>query len=129
MSLSNAEVIDLVVLTPDKKQVALIIVDGGDISEGNIREEALHKKLLSYLNFVASGQFVKLYPEHADRGVFIKVMCYNTAPTDGMMKIKGIRDHDRQESFLPVEIESKVASASNFTKPEVRPNPRWKFWR
>ena len=126
MGLENVGVIDLVAALPDKSGVALVIVDGGEIVDDGLREEALNKKLLTYLTFVSSGQFAGLYPEHADRGVVIRVMCY-APPTEGMKRIKGIRDHDHPEFSLPVELEIKRVATSGTTPPSANIRPWWKL--
>ena len=127
MSLTKTDVIDLVVLTPDKKRVALIAFDDGQLIEGADREAALQTKLVSYLQFVVSGQFLQIYPEHADRGVCVKVVCM-IPPTEGMMKIEGIRDRERPESFLPVEVTTDAEFRSGFAKPKDESKPWWRLW-
>lgn len=128
MSLEKPEVIDVIFLSPDKKKVSLVVYDGGEVPAPAEREQALQKKLHTYLEFVASGQFLKTYPEHADRGVTALVVCLNP-PTEGMKKIEGIRDHDRPETFLPVEVTTDAAFRAAFPKRESQaPKPWWKFW-
>jgi hypothetical protein len=127
MSLTNVGVIDLVALTPDKSRVVLLVTDSGEITAENEREVALQKKLLGYLNFVASGQFVKAYPEHADRGVGVIVVC-ETPPTDGMTKVKGIQDHNRPDTFLPVEVTTPKGFQAIFRGFKPPTKPWWRIW-
>jgi hypothetical protein len=115
MSLENLAVIDLIVLSLDKKKVSLVVYDGGEIPVPAEREQALQKKLRTYLEFVASGRFLNDYPEHADRGVCALVVCLNP-PTEGMNAIEGIRDHDRPETFLSVEITTDAEFRASFPK-------------
>ena len=103
MSLANPDVIDLVTLVPGKQKVALVAVDDGLLPDAHSREQALHKKLTCYLQFVVSGEFAKLYPDFVDRDIFISVLCMSS-PSDEMRTIRGIRDRAHPETFLPVEI-------------------------
>jgi hypothetical protein len=105
-----------VVLTPDKRKVALIAFDDGQVIPVEDRENALQKKLVSYLQFVVSGQFLRAYPGHGDLGVCVTVVCM-VPPTEGMKKIKGIRDHERPESFLSVEVTTDAEFRTSFAKP------------
>ena len=87
MTLVKWDSIDIVFLAPDRSKVSLVAYDGGEVPEPAEREEALQKKLRTYLEFVASGQFLKMYPQHSDLGVDIIVVCLQP-PTDGMNKIE-----------------------------------------
>lgn len=127
MSLAKSDVIDLVVLMPDKQSVALIAFDDGDLPYGDSRERALQKKLIAYLQFVATGQFIESYPEHADRGVRITVVCMSP-PSDEMKAIQEIREHDKPETFLPVEVLSDAEFRTGLRKSAPKSNPWWKFW-
>ncbi len=129
MTLVKPDSIDIVFLAPDKKKVSLVAYDGGEVPDPADREEALQKKLRSYLEFVASGQFLKTYPQHSDLGVDIMVVCLNP-PTEGMKKIQGIRDHDRPETFLSVAVITDAEFRATLPK-KVAPSaakPWWKFW-
>ena len=129
MTLAKTGSIDIVFLAPDKKKVSLVAYDGGEVSDPAEREDALQKKLQCYLQFVASGQFFRTYPEHSDLGVDIMVVCLNP-PTDGMAKIKGIGDHDRPETFLSVTVIGDAEFRAALRKQAVAPasKPWWKFW-
>ncbi len=110
--------------------MSLVAYDGGEIPDALEREDALQKKLATYLDFVASGQFLQTYPQYSDLGVDILIVCLYP-PTDGMKKIHGIRDHDRHETFLTVTITS---DAEFRTPPRKQahtdtPRPWWQFWR
>jgi hypothetical protein len=107
MSLADVNKVDLVAVLPGNPRVVLVARDDGEVPDPNQREEALQRKLSSYLQFVISGQFARTYPQFADREIAIAVVCLN-APTEGMMKIKGIQDHARPETFLPVEISTEA---------------------
>ena len=103
MSLADENKVDLVTVLRGNPRVVLIVRDYGEVPDPKQREEALQRKLSAYLQFVVSGQFARIYPKFADREIAIAVICLN-APTAGMMKIKGIQDHERSETFIPVEI-------------------------
>jgi hypothetical protein len=103
MSLDRPEKVDLVAVLPRNPRVVLVVYDGGEVPEPHQREQALERKLAAYLQFVISGQFARAYPNYLDREVGIVVVCAN-APTEGMTRIEGIRDHSHPETFLPVEI-------------------------
>ena len=127
MSLAKSDVIDLVILMPDKQNVALIAFDDGELPGSETRERAFQKKLIAYLQFVATGQFIDSYPEHADRGVRITVVCMSP-PTDEMRRIELIREHDKPETFLPVEVLSDAEFRASLQKNAPVTKPRWKFW-
>jgi hypothetical protein len=116
MSLTQQNKVDLVAVLPGSRRVVLVAYDGGEILDPHLREQALQKKLTGYLQFVVSGQFARTYSQFLDRDLSILVVCLNS-PTEGMTRIKGIRDHGCQEIFLPVEIttdEEFRASLTNF---------------
>ena len=115
MSLVNTDVIDIVTLVPGKTRVALVIVDDGLLPDDQSREQALQKKLTSYLQFVVSGQFARTYPDLLDRDLLISVVCTNR-PSDEMRKIKGIRDHVHPETFLPVEVGTETEFRARLKK-------------
>jgi hypothetical protein len=129
MTLVKSDSIDIVFLAPDKKKVSLVAYDGGEVPDATDREEALQKKLRSYLEFVASGQFLQTYPQYSDIGVDIMVVCLNP-PTESMKKIQGIRDHDRPETFLTVTVITDAEFRSTLPKNEtsITPKPWWRFW-
>ena len=129
MSLAKTDSVDVVALLPGKETVALIAYDGGEVPLDLEREQALQKKLTAYLDFVVSGQFNRTYPEHAARKLVIQVVCVNL-PTEGMKKIQGIRDHDRPEIFIPVEVQTD----SEYRAALARSNPAghkpwWRPWK
>jgi hypothetical protein len=128
MSLAKTNSVDVVALLPGKKTVALIAYDGGEVPQDFEREQAMQKKLQAYLEFVMSGQFARTYPEHAERKRVIQVVCLNP-PTEGMKKVKGIRDHDRQETFIPVEVktDAEFRAAMAAANP-AKQKPWWRFW-
>ncbi len=107
MSLAKSDVIDVVALLPNKQNVALIVFDDGALPTGDSRERALQKKLITYLQFVSTGQFIESHPEHADRGVKIIVVCMNP-PSEEMRRIELIREHNQPEIYIPVEVMSDV---------------------
>jgi len=104
MSLTDVTTIDLVIRLPRMpERVALLICDSGEITDDLEREEALQKKLAAYLLFVESGQFAKAYPALSDAELSVEVMCV-VAPTDRMKLIEGVRDSNRPDFFLPVNV-------------------------
>jgi hypothetical protein len=105
MSLSKSTVIDLVTILPRSSRVTLVIDDSDTMPDAVARENALMAKLDTYLKFVVSGQFARLYPDYLDRDLCIILVCVE-APTDRMRSIKGIRDHAHPETFLPIEVVS-----------------------
>ena len=127
MSLAKSDVIDLVVLMPDKQTVALVAFDDGDLPVADSRERALQKKLVTYLQFVDTGQFIESYPEHADQGVRIIVVCMSP-PSDEMRMILEIRAHDKPETSLPVEVLSDAEFRAGFRKQAPAAKAWWKFW-
>ena len=105
MSLTNINTIDIVTVLPGESRVTLVVDDNDEIQDAMKREKAFLKKLETYMKFVVSGQFARLYPDHTHREICIKVVCLHP-PTDGMKKTRGIRDHVHPETFLPIEIVS-----------------------
>lgn len=128
MALDKTDVVDILLLSRDKTRVLMVVYDGGEIPEPAEREQALQKKLHTYLDFVASGHFLKTYPEHADRGVIVTVVCLHP-PTPGMKQIESIRDHGGPESFLPVEVmtDAEFRASIAIPKPPAT-KPWWRFW-
>lgn len=128
MSLAQHDVIDLVSLLPGNPRIALIAYDGGEVPDTASREDALQKKLVTYLQFVVSGQFARTYPQFLDREPCILIVCLNP-PTDGMKKIEGIRDHAHSETFLSVEVIADAEFRARLAKTSSEDSkPRWKFW-
>jgi len=117
MGLDRPDKVDLVAVLPRSPRVVLVAYDGGEVPEPDQREQALQKKLAAYLQFVISGQFARAYPKHLDRDLGIMVVCVN-APTEGMMKIQGIRDHAHPETFLPIEITTDAEFRASLKKPQ-----------
>ncbi len=104
MSLTDATTIDLVTRLPGKPaRAALLIYDNGEIVDDLERENALQRKLSTYLLFVESGQFAEAYPALSDAKLSVEVVC-SVAPTDGMRLIEGVRHPQRSDFFLPVNI-------------------------
>jgi len=116
MSLAQVNKVDLVTVLPGNPRVVLVAYDGGEIPDPQLREQALQKKLMAYLQFIISGQFARTYSQFLDRDLSILVVCANT-PTDGMERIKGIRDHAHSETFLPVEITTDADFRASLKKP------------
>jgi hypothetical protein len=103
MSVVQQDTIDLVTILPGDPRVVLVAYDGGEVPDPPLREQALQGKLSSYLQFVISGQFARNYPKFLDRELCVLVVCTNP-PSEGMSKIKGIRNHARPNTFIPVEV-------------------------
>lgn len=104
MSLESPGTIDMVVRHPrDSARVALVIYDGGEISDSAAREEALQKKLAAYLLFVSSGQFGEAYPQLVDAEPYIAVVC-RVPPTEGMRQIEGLHNPRNPAVVLGVEV-------------------------
>lgn len=103
MSLVQQDTIDLVTILPGDPRVVLLAYDGGEVPDPPLREQALQRKLSSYLQFVISGQFARNYPELLDRELCVVVLCTNP-PSEGMSRIKGIRNHTQPDTFIPVEV-------------------------
>jgi hypothetical protein len=103
MSLADDSKVAVVAVLRGNPRVVLVARDDGEVPDPTQREDALQRKLSTYLQFVMSGQFARAYPKFAEREIAIAVVCVN-APTDGMLKINGIQDHGRPETFMPVEI-------------------------
>ena len=122
MSLSKSQVVDRVVLAPDKGRVVLVAIDDGDIPSPGAREKALDEKLRAYLEFYLTKQHQKLAPDHAHLPVEIIVVC-TTAPTDGMARVKGIRDHNRPDTFLPVDVTTVQGFKLALSKPSANQLP------
>jgi hypothetical protein len=106
MSLEKLDQIDLVAELPGSNAISLIAFDTGEILDVSEREAALQKKLHGYLQFIVSGQFARMHPEHANREKNIQVVCM-APPTERMRAVKGIRDHDNPEVFFSVEVMSE----------------------
>ncbi len=119
MSLVNINTIDLVTILPGESRVTLVVDDNEEIEDAIRREEALLKKLETYLKFVVSGQFAALYPGHTHQELCIKVVCL-LPPTERMKKTRGIRDHAHPETFSPVEIVSSKEFGNQMAKAKLK---------
>jgi hypothetical protein len=128
MSLAQQDKVDLVTVLPGNPRVVLVAYDGGEVPDPQERAQALQKKLMSYLQFVISGQFARTYSQFLDRDICIMIVCLRP-PTEEMTKIKGIRDHAHSETFLPVEIitDAEFREGLAQTNPK-KTKPGWKFW-
>lgn len=104
MSLADITTIDLVARLPgEPARAALVIYDNGEIADDRERENALQRKLASYLLFVESGQFAEVYSALAGAKVSVEVVC-SVAPTDGMKLIEGVHGSERSDLFMPVNV-------------------------
>lgn len=72
MSVDNAEVVDLVVLSP-KDEVFLIMVEARDWRATSTAIEELRAKFHAYARFVISGSLVRQYPEMATKSIAIRL--------------------------------------------------------
>jgi hypothetical protein len=122
MSLSKSQVIDRVILSPDKGRIILLAIDDGEIAEPGAREAAFTDKLQTYLEFYVSKQYLKTAPDHARLPVEIVAVC-TTPPTGEMMKIKGTRDHDRPDTFLPVIVTTVQNFKAAISRPTANQSP------
>lgn len=103
MSLKKTDTIDLATILPGDEKVTLVVFDEGEISNEEDRRAALQEKLVTYLEFILSGQFARTFPEYLAMDIRIMVVC-TTSPSDQIKSIEGIRDHSHSETFIPVEV-------------------------
>ena len=104
MSLADTTSIDLVTRLPgEPARAVLLIYDNTKMADDREREDALQRKLMSYLLFVESGQFAEAYPALADAQLSVEVVC-SISPTHNMRLIEGVRSAESSGIFMPVKV-------------------------
>ena len=122
MSLTDTTTIDLITRLPgEPTRVALLIYDNGEIADDRERENALEKKLASYLMFVESGQFAEAYSAWAEAEISVEVVC-SVAPTEGMKLIEGMYGSERSDLFMPINVaeEAEFRAKLGLSKTKTR---------
>jgi hypothetical protein len=135
--LRHPEVIDLVLRSPDKTRLDLVVLDIGDIGDSQQRLEALQLKLLACANFVADGQYREHAPDIRSENVAVRVVC-KTEPTEKMRSTRCIQLTDANQETISVnvtvesdfEFRHRVASELGTIPPSLFPEskPWWKIW-
>jgi hypothetical protein len=84
MSLESTNTVDAVGIENDTGMAVLTLADSWDWSDEHAHLLALQSKLNSYFDFIASGQFVDVYPPAQDRSVAIDVVSRYCVPPAGL---------------------------------------------
>ena len=103
MALTDPGEVDLIVKNPVTGGYDLIVFDDGSVNEEVQRYNLVVDKLTTYLNFVASGQFLEAYPDAKGLPVRCCVVC-TYLPNDAMSRLEGLNDRKDPAVRLPVVV-------------------------
>lgn len=106
MGLKDTSTIDIAMKPPGGHGLYLVVFDSGDISDELRRYQLVAEKLMSYVEYVASGQYQEQAPDVAREDVTVCVVC-KTSPNDVMKQIVSIVSRQQPEVRLPVIIETE----------------------
>ena len=132
MSLRDTNSIDVVGKGPDGGY-DLFIYDAGDIADQQERHHLLSKKLLTYAEYVASGQYQEQAPDASTESFTIRVICHSP-PNESMRQITGIATREEPVVRIPIEfaLDSEfraqmLARRGSGITAETQ-KPWWRFW-
>lgn len=106
MSLEDTTKIDIVMKPPNGRGLYLIVFDAGEISDELRRYQLIVEKLMTYVEFVASGQYREQSPDVAREDITACVVC-RTPPNDVMKQIVSVVSRQQPEVRLPVTVETE----------------------
>ena len=106
MGLKDTDTIDIAMKPPGGHGLYLVIFDSGEISDQLRRYQLVTEKLMSYVEYVASGQYREWAPDVAREHVTVCVVC-KTPPNDVMKQIVSIVSRQQPEVRLPVIVETE----------------------
>jgi hypothetical protein len=92
MGLENSKTVDAVGTDKDTGTVILTILDAWNWSHVDTHLRALQAKLNTYLDFVASGQLLREYPQGAGKPVRIDILFRCDAPTVAVVLLDDARN-------------------------------------
>ena len=81
MSVERTEVIDIIGLNRETRDVVLTISDHLDWSDSIAHQTLLQNKFNACLAFVESGEILRQYPDAKDRAVVLRVV-FRTSPDE-----------------------------------------------
>lgn len=126
MSLEDTTTIDIVVKPPSGQGLDLVLCDGGEVEDELRRYQLIVEKLISYVEFVATGQHLSNAPEVRTEDISIRVICKNP-PNDAMKQIVSVVSRQHPNVRLPVVLEMEGEFRQRMGLPEEK-RPWWKLW-
>src|SRR6266576_5383707 len=99
MALEDTSTVDMVVKTPDGRRLFLVIFDAGDVNDELRRYQLLVEKLMTYVDYVAVGQYREQAPDLAQQDISVRVVCM-TPPNDAMKQIVSVVSREQPEVRL-----------------------------
>jgi hypothetical protein len=119
------------VKAPNGRGLFLVIFDAGDVTDELRRYQLLVEKLITYVDYVATGQYREQAPDLAREDISIRVVC-TTPPNDVMRQIVSVVSRKQPEVRLPVvvETEEEFLHSTGVRKPHAVLSKKswWKFW-
>jgi hypothetical protein len=132
MSLRDTESVDVVAKGIDGGH-DLFMIDSGDIPDEQERHHLLTQKLISYAEYVASGQYRTQAPEASPESFTVRVIC-QTPPNDSMRQITSIATRQDPVVRLPVVFEldsdfrARISQRATSTASPQTQKPWWRLW-
>ena len=132
MGLRDIKSIDIVGKGPDGGY-DLFIYDAGDIMDEQERHYLLSQKLLSYAEYVASGQYREQAPDASPESFTIRVIC-QSPPNESMRQITAIATREEPVVRLPVafvldsEFRAQMLERRGSLSTPPTQKPWWRFW-
>jgi hypothetical protein len=90
MSLQTTDTIDVIVKSPHIDGYDLIAVDAGEITDQIERYNLMIDKLTTYMNYVTSDEFFSEYPDAAEKGIRLCVLC-TEEPNEAMKNVEALK--------------------------------------
>src|SRR6266516_4029479 len=106
MSLEDTTKIDIVMYPQTASCLRLLVFDAGEISDELRRYQLVLEKLMTYVDYVASGQYREQSPDVAREDITACVVC-RTPPNDVMKQIVSVVSRQQPEVRLPVIVETE----------------------
>jgi len=132
MSLRDTQSVDVVAKGIDGGH-DLFMIDSGDVTDEQERHHLLTQKLISYAEYVASGQYMTQAPDASPESFTIRVIC-QSPPNDSMRQITGIATREEPVVRVPVVFEldsdfrARISQQSASRASQQTQKPWWRFW-
>jgi hypothetical protein len=102
MATEDSNTLDLIVESAHTRGLDLLLAGNGDIKDEVRRFHLVLEKLVSYMNFVISGQLAAQHPESQAGGVRFCVIWNSSPPNEAMQKITAIQPGNDPSRRFPV---------------------------
>ena len=131
MSLQDTTTIDIAMKPPSGRGLDLVVFDSGEIADELRRYQLVLDKLMTYVEYVASGQYREQAADVAREDITIRVIC-KTPPNDVMKQIVSVVSRQQPEVRLPVVVETEQEFFQRTGTPQTPASasrkPWWKIW-